>query len=115
MLLSPRLDDPRQDFEIILVQPELESWQPPFEPNHLIDARSTPMPEEQNGAGPGVGASAAADAVPLQDAHHTHDNFRMQVQNATGKNTKKGGPKPPPLFTEPAQNHRIIQASLWQR
>ena len=38
------------------------------------------MPEEQNGAGSGVGASAAADAVPLQDAHRTHANLRIRVQ-----------------------------------
>jgi len=42
----------------------------------------TQIPEEQNGAGPGVGASAAADAVPLQDAHRTHANFRIRAQSA---------------------------------
>ena len=40
------------------------------------------MPEQQNGAGSGVGASAAADAVPLQDAHRTPANFRIQVESS---------------------------------
>jgi hypothetical protein len=35
------------------------------------------LPEEQNGAGRGVGAQRA---VPLQDAHPTHANFRIRVQ-----------------------------------
>ena len=37
--------------------------------------------EEQNGEAPGVGASAAADAVPLQDAHCAHPNFRIWVES----------------------------------
>jgi hypothetical protein len=48
----------------------------------------TQIPEEQNGAGscvgvqraePAVGASAAADAVLLHDAHRTHADFRIRV------------------------------------
>jgi hypothetical protein len=45
-----------------------------------FDARSTEIPEKQNGAGRGVGASAAADAVPLQNAHRNHADFRIRVE-----------------------------------
>jgi len=40
--------------------------------------------EEQNGEAPGVGASAAADAVPLQDALRTDAKFRIWVEEDPG-------------------------------